>query len=779
MNANKNSLKSLQSVLALVVALVAGPLFAASGQFTFVTGDVRVVTAGNRTVAATRGMDLNPGDVVVTGADGMAQLTMVDAARLSLRSNTQMRIESYAQKTGGGESSILNLLSGTLRTFTSLLSPSSRDKFQMKTRVATVGIRGSGGLLFYCETNCPSDPGQPPVPDNTTFQHTIEGSHCVATVGQETECVVTGPGDTLQINAGAPPKFVSAPSFLLNSGYNMTGGSSGKGATTTTEDSRNSGSVDSKNADLPSLPNLVGGNGLGFPVTSNIGQSDPLGLQDVIVAGGVVIASQATRDGLTLDTTSLRGFNSYAGLQSGLSVSVSGGTLADPHTLTVGDETIYLGRWDGGNLSVQGGAGGASGSVHWAYAGAGYPSYLSEVLTGTATYTLAAATQPTNQSGVGGTLGSATLDVNFTNRTLNAALAVAIPAGNGNAGGNWNLNASSVPFTLNSFFATTSDRLVVTNGSGASSATNPALFGEIDGSFVGNSLAAAILGYGFVDQTPANASNFNIVSGVAALTGPPQSSSAPFRDGLVSDASGVLANFAFIRNFATTDRPDEVTQGASGAVSAFAAPYFFAGQYAGHSSYQQGTATATDTGSDPTTGLSWGRWSGGAASVSSGGNTQNIALTNTSLHYIFGASQTGPVALSLTGSAAYDVIGSTHPTDAAGHVGTFNSASLAANFTNRTVDLGLNFTINNQTWNAGANNVPIYRDEFFSAFAGPAIPGIPSPAQLTIACTPSCGTGATGAVDGFFTGRSGQGAGMLYSVGGASGAVAMGRRGGP
>src|SRR5450759_2922875 len=261
MNANNNSLKRLRYALALSGLAVAGPLFAASGQFTFVTGDVRVVTSGNRTVVATQGMDLNPGDLVVTGGDGMAQLTMVDAARLSLRSNTQMRIESYPEKAGGGENSILSLLNGTLRTFTSLLSPSSREKFQTKTRVATVGIRGSGGLLYYCETNCPADPGQPAIPDNTTFHHTIEGSHCVNTVGLKADCVVTGPGDTLQINAGVPPRLVASPSFLLKTGFNMTSKTSAKSAEAGTEDARNFVSADTGTT-LPTPPSLVGINGL-------------------------------------------------------------------------------------------------------------------------------------------------------------------------------------------------------------------------------------------------------------------------------------------------------------------------------------------------------------------------------------------------------------------------------------------------------------------------------------------------------------------------------------
>jgi hypothetical protein len=159
-------------------------------------------------------------------------------------------------------------------------------------------------------------------------------------------------------------------------------------------------------------------------------------------------------------------------------------------------------------------------------------------------------------------------------------------------------------------------------------------------------------------------------------------------------------------------------------------------------------------------------------------NGQALSLANSSLHYIFAGTQSGPVNLPLTGSATYDVIGSTSPTDFNGHVGTLNSARLDANFSARSASAAVNLTINGQTWNGAADNMPIYRDQFFSAYSGTPIPGIPNPNPLAISCTPSCGVGATGSIDGFFTGRSGGRAGMMYNLGGNQGAVAFGRRGG-
>lgn len=772
---HKNILRIRLSSLTLAGAIGmagAGQALAASGQFTFVTGDVRVVTAGNRTVPATRGMEVNAGDVIITGTDGMAQLSMIDAARLSLRSGTQMRIETYAAQTGGAEASVLSLVRGTLRTFTGLLSPNAREKFAMKTKVATVGIRGSGNILYHCEVDCPQDQGQQ-TPNDITINHTIEGSHNVFSTGFA-QPLVTGPGQTVQVLQGQPPKSIPTPIFILEAGRVMTGKSGTGDVVQPPAEGRNFASADASSTTLSnqSANTVVGNNGLGFTVTDasgNIAGSDPLGIRDIVVAGGVALSSQATQAGTTLEGGGLRGFSSYAGLQSGVGVGINGGGLQDSQTVNVGGTAVTLGRWAGADLTLQGTSFGNTGSVHFGYASAGFPAYLSEVLTGTATYALAAATSPTNQHNTAGTLGSATLNVNFSNRTLNAALAVTMPAAGSNGGGSWSLAATNVPFSLNSFIATTADRLVITNGGGLSSTGNQFIFGGLEGSFVGTSLAGIILGYAFVDQSSPNSSGFNTISGVAALSGPAQRATTEFRVGLVSTGGNVLV----------LNRPDEVTQNTTtGGITGFSAPASLGGNFTPYSAYQIGSATLLDVGFDSATGLSWGRWSGGSATVGTGSAAQSIALGSGSQHYIFAATQSGPTALPLTGTAVYEVVGSTRPTDGSGHVGTFNSATLNANFSARTVDLGVNFSIQGQTWNAAASGVPIYRDLVFSARTGGGGPGLPGVSPLLVSCTPSCGQGATGQVDGFFTGRNGQGAGLLYNVGGSTGAVALGRRGG-
>src|SRR5258706_8112785 len=220
----------------LLAALAATPLWAgaASGEFTFVTGEVSLTKANGQRSTPARGTPVDAGDRVTTGANGMAQLTMVDQARLSLRPATQFVIEAYPERREGGESAILSLVKGTLRTFTGLLAATNRDKFVMKTRVATVGIRGSGNILYACEPGeCDeSVTGGTQSGDAITVNHTIEGSHAITNSINDrpglpaqqggAQTLITGPGQTVLVAGNQPPRYIPTPSFIANVATNMT-----------------------------------------------------------------------------------------------------------------------------------------------------------------------------------------------------------------------------------------------------------------------------------------------------------------------------------------------------------------------------------------------------------------------------------------------------------------------------------------------------------------------------------------------------------------------------
>ena len=96
MKANSLPMKRLAAAtLAALAPLAAWP---AAGEFTFVVGEVALTKANGQRSVPTRGTPVDPGDRITTGANGMAQLTMVDQARLSLRPQTQFVIEAYGDR---------------------------------------------------------------------------------------------------------------------------------------------------------------------------------------------------------------------------------------------------------------------------------------------------------------------------------------------------------------------------------------------------------------------------------------------------------------------------------------------------------------------------------------------------------------------------------------------------------------------------------------------------------------------------------------------------------
>ena len=82
------------------------------------------------------------GDKIVTGEDGFVRLLMVDEARLDLRCYSIMVIEKYDLQSSKRRS-ILNLLQGSLRKVSGEIGKWKEDVYELKTPVASVGVRGT------------------------------------------------------------------------------------------------------------------------------------------------------------------------------------------------------------------------------------------------------------------------------------------------------------------------------------------------------------------------------------------------------------------------------------------------------------------------------------------------------------------------------------------------------------------------------------------------------------------------------------------------------------
>ncbi len=293
----------------------------------------------------------------------MAQLTMVDNARLSLRPSTTFQIEAYPEQRESTGGAVLNLLRGTLRTFTGLLASTNRDKFVMKTRVATVGIRGSGNILYACEgQDCDEgvDKAAAQAVGGVTINHTIEGSHSITNIvpGRDglpaqqggPATTITGPGQTVLVAGGQPPRYIPMPRFIGEAATNPAGAKQGAAdgnADGSASETRNFSPSDTQAlpASVTSMQPVVGNNGLGFASDVDAianALRDPLNLQDIVISAGTPFLGQAVGSNIDRPGNELRGYVAYG--SSGIAPIITGGTPQDVRTVSLDGVQVIMGR---------------------------------------------------------------------------------------------------------------------------------------------------------------------------------------------------------------------------------------------------------------------------------------------------------------------------------------------------------------------------------------------------------------------------------------------------
>lgn len=402
------------------------------------------------------------------------------------------------------------------------------------------------------------------------------------------------------------------------------------------------------------------------------------------------------------------------------------------------------------------------GFSHWIVGPAVNPVYLPEVLTGVSTYTFAGGTTPTvSFIGTAATLNSATLAVNFTQQMAAFNLGLTV----GGAAWGASANAPLEGLYWNSgqvgFRATTR----VNTGWAALTVTGGATGGDVVGQLSGNALNGAMMSYVLSSAS-------NQVAGVAAFTGTPANTATPYRIAALSTIGTIptpQVNAGQIVPVTTGgyNNSANVLFDAAGNMTQFNANLPF-NNGGGMHSYKIGTAAAMGLGTDPVSGISWGRWQGGALTVTNLASTTAANMTNAgSAHWLAGPVMTAPVDIPVSGTYSYVLAGGTAPTDSLGGVGTLNSASLSANFTAQTVSLGVNVTTPNAgNLVASAANVPIEQKNFFNAATANSPNGGANLGLLTVSCAAGCGATApvSGNIGGVFVGAGGIGAGVVYGL---------------
>ena len=136
---------ALAPLLVVAAAPAAAQGDAAAGRFILVTGDVRVLDRDGSARAAERNGEFRPGESIVTGANGFSQLRMTDGGAVSVRADSQLKLDaySYAGSDDRNASFFVTVLKGGFRTITGLIARNNRSNYRISTTSATMGIRGT------------------------------------------------------------------------------------------------------------------------------------------------------------------------------------------------------------------------------------------------------------------------------------------------------------------------------------------------------------------------------------------------------------------------------------------------------------------------------------------------------------------------------------------------------------------------------------------------------------------------------------------------------------
>jgi len=183
----------------------------AAGRLVSVTGDVGIVGSDGVRRQAERGGDIREGDTIVTGDSALAQARMSDGSLISVRAESEFKLEQFAYKGREDRSAsfVVNILKGGFRTITGLIAQVNRGGYRISTPAATIGVRGTHFEVVHVLPQIASQQ----VPAGT-YNRVFEGITTVQNPGGAVLQVVREQTAFAALQGGAPT-LVAPPALLF------------------------------------------------------------------------------------------------------------------------------------------------------------------------------------------------------------------------------------------------------------------------------------------------------------------------------------------------------------------------------------------------------------------------------------------------------------------------------------------------------------------------------------------------------------------------------------
>ena len=208
---------STAGLVMAVISLVSDAVFADSaGQVQHLSGTLSVQRADGSVRILSQKSEVSPGEVLTTQKDSYAQINFSDGSSMTMRPNTQMKLESYkfVQDKPNEDSAFFRLVKGGLRTVTGLVGKrGNQDAYRIGTSTATIGIRGSAGETFDCTRGCDGVMPGGDKAEKAVYHNTLTGSYIMQS---EDGTVIIGEGQFAVHKKGQAPQILkNDPGFKL------------------------------------------------------------------------------------------------------------------------------------------------------------------------------------------------------------------------------------------------------------------------------------------------------------------------------------------------------------------------------------------------------------------------------------------------------------------------------------------------------------------------------------------------------------------------------------
>jgi hypothetical protein len=123
------------------------------GQVVWIKGTVQATLPDSTARTLKRRDAIYEKDTLTSGPDGTGQVVFSDGGLLALRSDSAIKISEYKfdKATPSTNKNVVEVVKGGFRTITGAIAKTNPNGYEVKTPVATIGVRGTDFSIIYSE----------------------------------------------------------------------------------------------------------------------------------------------------------------------------------------------------------------------------------------------------------------------------------------------------------------------------------------------------------------------------------------------------------------------------------------------------------------------------------------------------------------------------------------------------------------------------------------------------------------------------------------------------